>query len=228
MTKKRTILNALNEASPINIVDLHELVEPETGQTKQQLGKMIDALRAKGLVERGEHHTWQITDAGQTWLTLDSAAPTKRPEPKSTASKPRASSNKVKPKPAEETVIKKTTTPGPTELPAAIAHQTISKSVNSHDVKYPNFENKSLIKKAFDVIKRNVTGQGFDPINRPLHYNQHPSGIEPIEITEHENFCIGNAIKYLMRHRYKGETLQDLQKARYYIDREINRLEQAK
>ena len=34
-----------------------------------------------------------------------------------------------------------------------------------------------------------------DPIN-PSHYRDHPSGVECITITQHENFCIGNAIKY--------------------------------
>ena len=35
-----------------------------------------------------------------------------------------------------------------------------------------------------------------DPVNHPKHYTQHPSGIECIEVTEHFNFNIGNAIKY--------------------------------
>ena len=37
-----------------------------------------------------------------------------------------------------------------------------------------------------------------DNINHPQHY-QHPSGIECIDITEHMNFCLGNAIKYIWR-----------------------------
>lgn len=64
-----------------------------------------------------------------------------------------------------------------------------------------------------------------DPINHPTHYTSHPSGVEVIQITEHENFCIGNAIKYLMRHNLKGAPVQDLKKAIFYIDREIQRLE---
>ena len=38
-----------------------------------------------------------------------------------------------------------------------------------------------------------------DPINHPPHYTQHPSGVECITITEHYNFNVGNAIKYLWR-----------------------------
>jgi hypothetical protein len=63
-----------------------------------------------------------------------------------------------------------------------------------------------------------------DAIN-PAHYQSHPSGIECIQITEHMNFCRGNAIKYLWRAGEKGDAIEDLLKARWYIDREIQRLE---
>lgn len=63
-----------------------------------------------------------------------------------------------------------------------------------------------------------------DPVNHPQHYTSHPSGVECISITEHLNFNIGNAIKYLWRAGLKGMQLQDLEKARWYVDREIARL----
>lgn len=63
-----------------------------------------------------------------------------------------------------------------------------------------------------------------DPVNHPTHYTSHPSGVECIEITEHLNFCIGNAIKYLWRAGLKGEQVEDLRKARWYVDREIARI----
>lgn len=62
-----------------------------------------------------------------------------------------------------------------------------------------------------------------DPVNHPSHYTSHPSGIECIAITEHYNFCLGNAIKYIWRAGLKGETIEDLEKARWYLDREIAR-----
>lgn len=62
-----------------------------------------------------------------------------------------------------------------------------------------------------------------DPINNPAHYTAHPSGVECIEITEHMNFNIGNAIKYLWRADSKGAPLEDLQKAAWYVQREISR-----
>lgn len=64
-----------------------------------------------------------------------------------------------------------------------------------------------------------------DQVNHPRHYTIHPSGIETIELTEHMNFCLGNVIKYVMRAPYKGKQLEDLKKASWYLNREINRLE---
>jgi len=64
-----------------------------------------------------------------------------------------------------------------------------------------------------------------DTINHPEHYTKHPSGVECIEVTEHMNFCLGNAIKYIWRHADKNNGLEDLKKARWYVEREIKRLE---
>lgn len=61
-----------------------------------------------------------------------------------------------------------------------------------------------------------------DAIN-PEHYRKHPSGVEAIEITEHLNFCLGNAMKYLWRAGLKGDAIEDLRKASWYIEREIQR-----
>jgi len=63
-----------------------------------------------------------------------------------------------------------------------------------------------------------------DNVNHPKHYNSHPSGVECIEITEYFNFNIGNAVKYCWRAGLKGEQVEDLRKARWYIDREISRI----
>ena len=70
-----------------------------------------------------------------------------------------------------------------------------------------------------------VTQAPYDPVNHPVHYTSHPSGVECIQITEHYNFCVGNALKYLWRAGLKGDTVEDLKKARWYIDREIARRE---
>lgn len=64
-----------------------------------------------------------------------------------------------------------------------------------------------------------------DPVNHPAHYTWLPNGLEVIDVTENFNFCLGNALKYVMRAGRKGDALEDLRKARWYIDREIQRLE---
>lgn len=65
-----------------------------------------------------------------------------------------------------------------------------------------------------------------DRVNHPPHYTSDPSGVECIEITRHRNFNIGNAIKYLWRAGLKDETahIEDLQKAVWYINDEMDRL----
>jgi hypothetical protein len=66
-----------------------------------------------------------------------------------------------------------------------------------------------------------------DVINHPGHYTWLPNGLEVIDLTEHMNFNRGNAVKYLARAGRKSKTteLEDLKKARWYIDREISRME---
>lgn len=58
-----------------------------------------------------------------------------------------------------------------------------------------------------------------DAVNHPAHYTAHPSGIEAIEICEHLDFCLGNAVKYLFRAGLKDPVLQDLQKSAWYLRR---------
>ena len=66
-----------------------------------------------------------------------------------------------------------------------------------------------------------------DPVNHPTHYTRHPSGIECIQVTEHMNFCLGNALKYIWRAGEKGSKVEDLKKSVWYIQREIERIESA-
>lgn len=63
-----------------------------------------------------------------------------------------------------------------------------------------------------------------DMVNKPPHYTSHPSGVECIEVAEHMSFCVGNAIKYLWRSGKKGDRVEDLEKALWYVNREIQRL----
>lgn len=60
-------------------------------------------------------------------------------------------------------------------------------------------------------------------MNHPRHYNAHPSGVECIDVVEHMGFNLGNAVKYLWRADLKGAPLEDLEKAAWYVRREIQR-----
>lgn len=67
-----------------------------------------------------------------------------------------------------------------------------------------------------------------DPVNHPKHYTSHPSGVECIDVTEHMGFNLGNAMKYIWRADEKGKAIEDLEKAAWYINREIQRRKNAK
>lgn len=60
-----------------------------------------------------------------------------------------------------------------------------------------------------------------DMVNTPAHYTGHPSGIECIEVAERLSFCLGNAFKYLFRRAAKGNELENVEKALWYVRRHI-------
>ncbi len=64
-----------------------------------------------------------------------------------------------------------------------------------------------------------------DMVNNPPHYTQF--AITPIDAIEcwGLGFCLGNTVKYIARAEHKGVPLEDLKKARWYLDREISRRE---
>ena len=62
-----------------------------------------------------------------------------------------------------------------------------------------------------------------DNVRHPKHYTSHPSGIECIQVTEHMGFNLGNAVKYVWRADLKGKAIEDLKKAAWYIQREIEK-----
>lgn len=74
-----------------------------------------------------------------------------------------------------------------------------------------------------------------DNVNHPSHYTwlKDLCGIEVIDITRHMNFNLGNCIKYILRAGHKTEQgmtnkekrIEDLKKAQFYINDEIERLE---
>ena len=92
-----------------------------------------------------------------------------------------------------------------------------------------NDQNKSQTKTIAQITEESlkIIAEGMalklpnDPVNHPAHYTNHPSGVECIQITEHMGFCLGNAMKYIWRADLKADAIEDLQKAVWYINREI-------
>ena len=71
------------------------------------------------------------------------------------------------------------------------------------------------------VAHNTYTKMKHDNINHPSHYCNHPSGVQAIVISEKLGFCLGNSFKYLMRCTYKGNCLDDLKKAEWYLNRHL-------
>lgn len=92
---------------------------------------------------------------------------------------------------------------------------------------FQNTEDK-LIKRS--KIKMSIMKKKHDPVSAPLHYNN--GTVECIEYikqqlgSEFPSYLEGSAIKYIHRHRMKNANIQDLQKAKWYIDKLIAHYEE--
>lgn len=86
-------------------------------------------------------------------------------------------------------------------------------NIGLHEIHYSDFV------KSIEAVKESDTP---DMVNHPSHYNV--KGFEVIDIIDafNLNFNMGNALKYLLRADRKGNKVQDLQKALWYLQREIN------
>lgn len=92
--------------------------------------------------------------------------------------------------------------------------------------------NAIVIKERVDRFKPAVPWQertpSSDNVSRPPHYaNGWSNGAEVVDLTEHLSFCAGNVVKYVCRAGRKdpAKHVEDLKKARWYLDREIARIE---
>lgn len=81
-----------------------------------------------------------------------------------------------------------------------------------------------------DIIVKVIEKPGHDPVNHPSHYIQ--GGIETIDVIEawELDYLLGNCVKYISRAGKKdpSKTVEDLKKARWYLDREIAKMEAQK
>lgn len=110
--------------------------------------------------------------------------------------------------------------------------------VNTNGQKVANgILTKDIIKEYFKLIysnKKNNKTVVEERVNSPSHYTwlKDKCGIEVIDITRHMDFSLGNALKYILRAGYKKESgmtntqkaIEDLEKAKWYIDDKINQL----
>ena len=73
------------------------------------------------------------------------------------------------------------------------------------------------------TVKFEVGYKVNDTVNHPAHYNQ-IAGIECIDVARHFDFNLGNSLKYIWRAYHKGATIEDLEKAVWYLQDEIKML----
>lgn len=88
-----------------------------------------------------------------------------------------------------------------------------------------NQEDQDIMEIIADIA---VPETSVDMVNHPLHYNRHPKGIECIDVVEENPYPnLANAMRYLWRVSWGGkwDSDEDLNKAVWYIQREISRRE---
>lgn len=84
-----------------------------------------------------------------------------------------------------------------------------------------NVTPKRVVKTRMQSAKPEFGASNVDLVNNPPHYRV--GGIETIDFIEAKNlnYNLGNAVKYITRADHKDNRVQDLEKARWYIEREI-------
>lgn len=113
---------------------------------------------------------------------------------------------------------------------SAIVHDIIN-AINVYKVRFDDKETgyyktpDEAWKFAYDVIVAHTVAKQPDMVNHPPHYTV--NGIEVIDVIEGYGLCylLGNVIKYVLRANRKGNKKQDLQKAAWYLNRAISKLD---
>ena len=111
--------------------------------------------------------------------------------------------------------------------PVGEPYAICDKSEYEYELKY----NAIVIKERVDRFKPTVPWRertlSSDNVSHPPHYaDGWSNGAEVIDLTEHLSFCAGNVVKYVCRAGRKDPSkhVEDLEKARWYLDREIERV----
>ena len=123
------------------------------------------------------------------------------------------------------------------EGPAPPVEYTYEQAKDLGLLKVPPYTSDNLIhtpkaedpSTGMDIV--GMTSRDYDPINHPVHYTSSPAvcsncrqPIECIDIIEHMPLNVGSAIKYLWRRELKGDLVENLRKAKWFVEREIQRV----
>nr|DAX49939.1 MAG TPA: nucelotide kinase [Caudoviricetes sp.] len=111
--------------------------------------------------------------------------------------------------------------------PVGDPHAICDKSEYEYEIK----DNAIVIKERVDRFESTALDEertlSSDNVSHPSHYaDGWSNGAEVIDLTEHLSFCAGNVVKYVCRAGRKDSDkhVEDLEKARWYLDREIARV----
>ena len=112
--------------------------------------------------------------------------------------------------------------------PSGMPYAICGKSEYEYELK----DNTIVIKERVDQFESTHLGSesttSSGNVSHPPHYaDGWSNGAEVIDLTEHLSFCAGNVVKYVCRAGRKDpdKYVEDLKKARWYLDREIARVE---
>lgn len=98
---------------------------------------------------------------------------------------------------------------------------------NDFNGEFKKYEEAKIIPKKTPITNNIADHTKKEAINHPSHYGGKNNPYEAIKVIEawNANFNLGNTLKYIARHNHKGTPLQDLKKAAFYLQAEINKLE---
>lgn len=111
--------------------------------------------------------------------------------------------------------------------PVGVPYAICDKSEYEYELKNDAIVIKELVDRFKSTPPRQERTLSSDSVSHPPHYaNGWSNGAEVIDLTEHLSFCAGNVVKYVCRAGRKDpdKHVEDLEKARWYLDREIERV----
>jgi hypothetical protein len=116
----------------------------------------------------------------------------------------------------------------PNEKPSVIAKATGVSIQSVYQIKHIHKKERITGKLIKSSPKKEKLIMTYDNVNHPSHYKT--GGIETIDFIEAKslNYNLGNVVKYITRADYKGNKIEDLKKAQWYLNREVSNLEKSK